>query len=319
MKMSILNEELLLAADSGGSKTDWRYLNCRGETVKKITTPGMAALHAGTLPVKQYAQIAYDAMSECKVKRIYFSLGGPNVEEVKACLQTVWRDSIISVEREASGDLAASCMDFLQCNAVVMGGTGVTAMGFNADNSRNFAEGWGPVFGDHGSGGGIGMQAVQIFLQGVDKTADAGKLNGLFAAQLDGLDLKKFADRMELKRRINELSRKDLAALAPQVMSLAESGNPAAAKIITQSAQYMAKLAAAVAPDGGGNVLMLGGLFKLGAAYRQQCIEELQSLRSDCRWQYNEFCNIGAMAAAKVLMLEDIKVDKNIWNKIITD
>ena len=139
----MLNEksDLLLAADSGGSKTDWRFLNCRGETVKKVTTPGMASLHAGMLPVAEYAKMAHDVLPGAAVKRIYFSLGGPNVEEVSDMLKNIWQGVPITVEREASGDLAASCMDFLQCNAVVMGGTGVTAMGFNADGSRNFAEG----------------------------------------------------------------------------------------------------------------------------------------------------------------------------------
>ena len=310
-------QTLLLAADSGGSKTDWRFLNCRGETVKKVSTPGMASLHAGMLPVAEYAKMAHDALPGATVKRIYFSLGGPNVEEISDTLKNIWQNVPITVEREASGDLAASCMDFLQCSAVVMGGTGVTAMGFNTDGSRNFAEGWGPVFGDHGSGGGIGLLTVQTFLQGVDKTADAGRLNELFATELAGLELKNFADRMELKRRINELSRKDLAALAPQVMRLAESGDPAAEKIIAQSALYMAKLAAAVAPHNGGKVLMLGGLFKLGEAYRAQCSKFLHDLRSDCQWLYDERYNIGAMAAAKVLMLENIKVNNDIWNKII--
>ena len=51
---------------------------------------------------------------------------------------------------------------------------------------------------------------------------------------------------------------------------------------------------------------MLGGLFKLGEAYRTQCSKFLHDLRSDCQWFYDARYDIGAMAAAKVLMLENI-------------
>ena len=312
------NEILLLAADSGGTKTEWRWLTPAGKTVGKNVTAGVAALHPGTLPVQTILREAADAMPGVAPAGIYFSLGGPNVDEVRNALETVWPGVQPTVEREASGDLIESCRDFLHCQAVVLGGTGVTAIGFPSGGPRKFAEGWGPLYGDFGSGGGIGLQAVQIFLRGVDGTAESGRLTELFRKQVEGLDLTVFADRMELKARVNALTRRELAALAPQVMELAVQKDAAAERIMEQSADCMAALAAAVAPSGG-TVLMLGGLFKLGETYRTGCVEALHRLRPDCRWLWNERFSIGAFAAAKVLMQNQFEVNESIWRNILNE
>ncbi len=314
MKMSDKNI-LLLAADSGGSKTDWRFLDAKGACVKHIVTGGMASLHPGMLPVEEFARIAKAALPDADLRHIYFSLGGPNVDEIRETLSKTWQNVPVTVEREASGDLVDSCAEFLGCNAVVMGGTGVTAMGFFPDGSRRFAEGWGPVYGDLGSGGGIGFLAVQKFLRGVDGTENSGRLTELFANELKGLDLTAFSGRMKLKERINLLSRKDLAAKAPEVCRLAESGDDAALSIINESALNMAQLAAAVAPDEG-RILMLGGLFKMGEFYREKCVEALKKLRPDCRWIRDEKISIAVMASAKVLQLYGINIDKSLWEKL---
>lgn len=312
------DETVLLAADSGGTKTEWRWLTPAGETVKKIVAAGVAALHPGMLPVTDIVRESAAAMSGTVPAEIYFSLGGPNVDEVRNALEKVWPGVPLTVEREASGDLIGSCRKFLHCEAAVMGGTGVTAMGFPPDGTRKFAEGWGPIYGDLGSGGGIGLQAVRTFLRGVDGTDEAGRLPELFLHQIAGLDLSVFTGRMELKERINALTRRDLAALAPQVMALAVQKDTAAEKIIDQSAEHMAKLAAAVTPKEG-TVLMLGGLFQLGENYRERCAEALHRLRPDCRWLWNEHYSIGAFAAAKVLMQHKIKVNESIWRKILDE
>ena len=306
---------ILLAADSGGSKTDWRFLATDGKCVKHTVTGGMASLHPGMLPVEEFARIAKAALPDADLRHIYFSLGGPNVDEIKTTLTKVWQHVPVTVEREASGDLVDSCAEFLNCNAVVMAGTGVTAMGFFPGNQRRFAEGWGPVFGDLGSGGGIGLLAVQKFLRGVDGTENSGRLTELFAGEAKDLELTAFSGRMELKNRINLLSRKDLAAKAPEVCRLAESGDDAALSIIKESALNMAQLAAAVAPENG-NILMLGGLFNMRKFYRDMCVRALAQLRPDARWLRDEKISIGVMASAKVLQLYGVKIDNELWEKL---
>ena len=241
MKMSRSGGKLFLSADSGGSKTDWRWLDSEGTTVQRIVTAGMASLHAGMMPVEECVRKVAEAMPGVSLGGIYFSLGGPNVEEIHDALTKAWPNTVISVGREASGELVESCRHFVKCDGVVMGGTGVTAVGFQSDGTRRFAEGWGPVFGDFGSGGWIGLTAAQTFLRGVDGTVDAGRLPNLFAVFTEGLDISNFTGRMELKARINALSRRELAAFAPRVMALADNGDNVAHGIISVSANEMAR------------------------------------------------------------------------------
>jgi N-acetylglucosamine kinase-like BadF-type ATPase len=315
--MSNKTTSLLLAADSGGTKTDWWLMTPDGRCVKKCTTAGVASLHAGMLPVADTLRTAKVMLGSPSVRQIYFSLGGPNTHEVQELLQAVWPDVPAEVGREASGALIASCREFLGCDGAILGGTGVTAMGFTADGCC-YAEGWGPVYGDFGSGGGIGLRTVQTFLRGLDGTEDSGGLAKLFSGMYADLNVRDFSGRMELKRRINELTRRDLAALAPQVAQLAQEGDPAATKIIDASAENMAALAAAIAPPQG-KILMLGGLFKLGADYLRRCERFLHARRPDCRWLYDERLSIVNLAAARVIQMDGHTVTSEIWCKIINE
>ncbi len=308
----------LLAADSGGSKTEWRLLAPDGTSKTMATTPGMASLHDGILPVEEIASSANAALGNPTPAIIYLSLGGPNVDEIQRTLAKTWPDSRIVVEREASGALIASCGGFLHCDAAVLAGTGVTAVGFGADGAFRYAEGWGPVFGDIGSGGGIGLQTVQTFLRGVDGTDSSGRLPELFADITDGLNIKEFAGRMELKRRINAMTRKDLAALAPRTAALAAEGDAVAERIIDASARAMAELAGAVSPNGG-TILMLGGLFKLGEDYRERCRKWLSELRPDCQWKWDAGISMGKLAAARAIQLSGTEITTEIWSRIINE
>ena len=107
--------EFLLAADSGGSKTDWICLTQDGTIVKRFTTPGMASLHADMLPIREYIQLCCKELQNFPVKAVYLSLGGPNTDEIFNNLKQTFPDAVVLVEREASGDLVAACMEFLQC------------------------------------------------------------------------------------------------------------------------------------------------------------------------------------------------------------
>ena len=118
-----------------------------------------------------------------------------------------------------------------------------------------------------------------------------------------------------LKQRINNLTRKELAALAPKVYALAQQGEPAAETIIQESARSMASLAAAVAPASG-KILMLGGIFKFGSEYRSLCEKYLKELRSDCGWFWNEKINISRLMIILILKQNGIKIPSNLWKEI---
>ena len=109
-------EELYLALDSGGSKTVWILLDREGHSHKKLITRGLAAAKEGTLPIAQTVAEAYAALSDFPAPaRIFLSLGGPNVGEIRDALSSVWSAIPITIEREACGDAILRAATLLGC------------------------------------------------------------------------------------------------------------------------------------------------------------------------------------------------------------
>ena len=123
-------EELYLALDSGGSKTVWILLDREGHSHKKLITRGLAAAKEGTLPIAQTVAAAYAALSDFPAPaRIFLSLGGPKVGEIRDALSSVWSAIPITIEREACGDAILRAATLLGCSAAVLCGTGSVAVG----------------------------------------------------------------------------------------------------------------------------------------------------------------------------------------------
>ncbi len=266
---------VFLAADSGGSKTLWTLVTAEGEQVFECRTEGLGAIREGLLPVQETVEKAAEAVKTYgSPQGIHLSLGGPNTGEVFSALARVWKDIPIQVEREACGDSILYAAGFLDCSAVVMCGTGSTAVG-NTGKGRRYAGGWGPVYGDGGSGGGLGSDALRLFLRSVDGLADVGAVASLFAAQTHGLDVRKFEDRMELKRRALQMTRRELAALAPSLYALSVQGDTTAQMLYRQAAIQVAEMAYSVSDnDTNANVLLCGGFFAEKPAFVEACREE---------------------------------------------
>ena len=266
---------VFLAADSGGSKTLWTLVTAEGEQVFACRTEGLGAIREGLLPVQETVEKAAEVIKTYGIPQgIHLSLGGPNTQEVFSALARVWNDVPIQVEREACGDSILYAAGFLDCSAVVMCGTGSTAVG-NTKTGRCYAGGWGPVYGDGGSGGGLGCDALRLFLRSVDGLADIGAVASLFAAQTDGLDVREFKDRMELKRRALQMTRRELAALAPSLYALSVQGDTTAQMLYRQAAVQVAEMAYSVSDnDANANVLLCGGFFAEKPAFVEACREE---------------------------------------------
>ena len=309
-----MTHPLYLAVDSGGTKSRWIALSKNGCIIDSFVNRGMASVRPGMLPTMEIAQEAAKHFGVSPAG-IYFSLGGPNVDEIRSAMSAAFPNVPFVLEREASGDLVFSLRSFLKCDAVVMVGTGITAVGFWQDG-RRYAEGWGPLFADFGSGGGIGFRAVQHFLREIDNLEPSKDMLPLFAAQLDGLDVAFFQNRMALKNRINALTRRELAALAPEVAKLASSGNQTAAEIIGECARKIAEVVAAVTPPDG-KCLAMGGLMKLGPSFVSQCADALLGLNAHCRFAYDEKLSLERLASIRVLMEAGVKINEDIWNKVI--
>ncbi len=310
------SERYFLAGDSGGSKTDWIVFDRQGGVRATCRTSGLAALNPGMLDLAAAAREIREAVGD-NISRIYLSLGGPNVQEVRELLACIFPDRVIEVEREANGNMILHAAGYLNCRAAIMIGTGSTAVG-EVRGQRLYSGGWGPVYGDDGAGGGVGTQALRGYLRSLDGMADCGRIGELFGHLSVGLDIQTFAGRMELKSRANAMSRRELAALAPALYELAEAGDRTSLELFETAAREAAGLAAAVtSPDEPDGILGCGGFFRQGVKFRERCDYYLKASRPGHHWKWClEFTPVkGSMLM--ILNRENIPVTQQLFTEII--
>ncbi len=296
-----------LAADAGGSKTNWVLLDEEGNTVARCKTAGLGAVRAGILPVLETVTAAFKELVPFgKPSAVFLSLGGPNVTEVEDAIRRCAPDIPITVEREACGDAVLRAAKRMGCSSVVMCGTGSTAVGDTAAG-RRFAGGWGPIYGDGGSGGGLGSDALRVFLRALDGFEDAGCLREVFASLLDGEDVTTFAGRMAVKARAVEMPRRELAATAPVIYAFAEKGDAVALKLYDQAADEIVKLSYAVSDDDPASaVLLCGGFLTNKPLLLENCRRKFSTV-SRARLRYEP--RFTPLIAAKTAVLEQNGVE----------
>ena len=309
-------KKLFLAVDSGGSKTIWRVIDSEGNTVEVLRTDGMGS-NPGILPVDEITAGARDKLKNGdRIALIFLSLGGPNTEEVESALKKSWSGAAVQVTREANGDAILKAAEHFSCRSAVLCGTGSTAVGIKG-GQRRFSGGWGPLYGDFGSGGGIGKDALVMFLQSLDGEAKESGLSSLFSSLTEGVDVADFYGRMEVKRRAIGLKRKDLADLVPSLYDLYLAGNPDAVTLFRQAAEAIARMADDVTDDSpDASVLLCGGLFAGKPDFLELCRAEFAKL-SRAGMVYNPKIEPIAGACIGVLESAGVEVTQEIFDRIL--
>ncbi len=311
------NKKLFLAADSGGSKTEWVIIDQTGSIIKSIKTKGLGAIREGILPVKDIIKEAFDCLNQFQnIEYLYLSLGGPNVSEVETYLKEFWPCCTVKVEREANGNAMLNAAKMMNCDAVVMCGTGSVAMG-ETNEGRKYCGGWGPVYGDEGSGGGLCTQALRTFLRSLDGLEPDSCLREIFSEIISGLDLKNFEQRMEAKKRAVELDRRTLASFTTKIYEAAISGDKVALQLYDNAAKEIADMAFSVSDNTKSTKIIICGGFLSNSPFLLEKIKEYFSYISDATIVYNpHFCPIVAAKVA-VLQMGSVDVDSTLFEKLL--
>ncbi|PJF32309.1 MAG: hypothetical protein CUN51_01385 [Candidatus Thermofonsia Clade 1 bacterium] len=159
---------------------------------------------------------------------------------------------------------------------VTISGTGMIALGVNEHGQRARSGGWGH-YADHGSGYVVAREALHALFSAYDQ----GEESALGTAILARLGLSAVPELVEWlyapERRVN-----DVAALATEVVRLAETGDLSAVRILCQAAQALANAAATVATrlnfgDQAFPVVLSGSLFAHSKVLRDFFAHALQS------------------------------------------
>ena len=312
-----MDRKIYLAADSGGSKTVWSLIDKSGATVYELKTAGLGAIKEGILPIDETVAYAANELKEIALPNaVFLSLGGPNTCEVETALKKHFLNIPTKVEREACGDAILQAAAYMGCSSVVMCGTGSVAVG-DTVFGRKYAGGWGPVYGDGGSGGGMGQDALRLYLRDVDGFEDSHGLRKIFAFLSDGLDLSSFQDRMELKSRAINLDRRTLASYAPKIYELWERRDPAAERLYSDAAHEIAKMASCISDDtSDGKVLVCGGFFTEKPLLLERCKEELEKI-SRAKIVYVPDFSPSVAAKTAVLQTNGERADAEIFKRIL--
>lgn len=222
---------MVLIAESGSSKTDWKWLPS-GELFQ---TPGynpyvqgmdqlLAALERDLPPVSRHS----------RPKEIFFYGSGfshPGFNEaLKNWLLNWFQAESCAVEHDLLGAARAICLE--QPGIAVILGTGSNSCLYDGKNIISTRGGHGYLFGDEGSGADLGKRLVKGILD-QDFSPEFSRM------MLDRLEC---AHPVELRNRIHGKPRPNvaLAALAPLILETAT--HPEAESIILDSLRSFCRL-----------------------------------------------------------------------------
>jgi len=139
---------------------------------------------------------------------------------------TIYNDALIALASGTNGDL---------CGVAVISGTGMIVYGINRAGQVQRAGGWGPLFGDKGSGYALGSAALSAIANATDGLGPATALDG---ALRDYLDLS--TPQALIPWAYGDLSWARIAELAPVVIECAQQKDPIASTIADEAAVDLA-------------------------------------------------------------------------------
>jgi glucosamine kinase len=278
--------DIVIGVDGGGSKTRVMVGTAEGEVLttldgpKSAVTPGFASRSAdviGELVTRALAEIAMPGTVLPRV--LYCGVAGAAREDESRALHAALDAKELAEEVVIDSDGLIAMYDALEDRAgiLLVVGTGSIAYGRSPAGEIVRCGGWGPVFGDEGSGGWIGRRALGIIAASSDgREPPTALLFPILAATQceDVPDLIPWAAAADARA---------FASLAPVVFSTAAAGDPRANALVTLAAEelvlHIRALARQLFTDerAAVTVAFSGGLMQRGSLLRKRLEQRLKS------------------------------------------
>jgi len=236
-----------LGIDGGGSHTRALLCDASGQIIGKglsgATNPRAtpaAELKAHLLAAIQQACAEVEIAS---IRAAYLGIAGCGEPVSQAATAAVARACLgdpevqITVGHDLETVLEGSLLG--QPGIVLIAGTGSACYGRNSQDQLLKCGGWGDLVDDVGSGGWMGLRALQAAVRQADGRAPTSPLKAR-VMQFLGIDtMEAFSTRIHQQG----LSRSQRAQLAPAIIDLAKSGDNASAQILTEAVAELCALA----------------------------------------------------------------------------
>lgn len=158
---------MILIADSGSTKTDWRILKENGE-VAKAKTNGYNPYYLNTQDIKERLEeeLLPQLQNISQVKEIFFYGAGASSEELCATVENAFVPLFPNAEVHIEHDLLGAARATAGRDAGIVGilGTGSNVCFYNGTDIPEHEPNLGFWLGDEGSGAHFGKQIVVDFL-----------------------------------------------------------------------------------------------------------------------------------------------------------
>ena len=157
---------MLLIADSGSTKTDWRLVDDEGTAVAKVKTEG---LNPYFLTTRQIAEIIEERVLPhvSNVDKVFFYGAGCGAEKKAAQIKDALAVIPARISPEVSGDMLGSARSLLQNGegiACILG-TGSNSCCYDGREIINIMPSLGFMFSDWGSGTVMSKDLIALLLQ----------------------------------------------------------------------------------------------------------------------------------------------------------
>src|SRR5688500_15983092 len=277
--------EIVVGIDGGGSKTRVVVADSEGVELGEATGAGSAmAPGRADHSAEVIASVVRDALTSVwmdppKPAILVAGVAGTGRPNEQQALVAALEDLEVANEVFVEGDGEIALADAFGAGAgiVLVSGTGSIAYGRGPSRQTARAGGWGPAFGDEGSGAWIGRRALAIVASASDGREPPTALTGavLTAAQVN--------EPPELIPWGIAASPKELAALAPVVFNAASAGDIRANALVGLAVEelvlHVRALAIRLFGDERAAVPLAfgGGLLHKGSLFRKRLEQRLKS------------------------------------------
>ena len=276
---------IVVGIDGGGSKTRVVVANAHGKELGSAEGPGSAVRPgAADKSAEVIAELVRAALADAKRADVQpqvlcVGVAGVGDDTQRQALIAQLEPLALAAELIVVPDATVALDDAFGDGAGVLLIAGTGSVAFGRGPSGEFARcgGWGPVFGDEGSGSWIGRRALGIAAAAADGREAPTALLGavLTAAQAN--------EPRELIAWAAAATPGTLATLAPAVLAAADSGDRRADTLLAMAAEelvlHVRTLARALFLDerAAVPVALAGGLLARGSALRRRVEQRMKS------------------------------------------
>jgi glucosamine kinase len=277
--------QIVIGIDGGGSKTHAIVADEAGSTLGEATGPGSAIVpghayrSADVIAAVVRDALAAAQMAEATPRVLCVGVAGAGRESERDALSQALAGMELATEVVVQSDFSIALDDAFGDGpgVLLVAGTGSVAFGRSPGGTTARCGGWGPVFGDEGSGAWIGRKALSIVTAASDGRESSTALTGavLTAAEVNEVS--------ELIPWAADAPPAKLASLAPVVFAVADGGDLRANAVVSMAVEELMLHIRALAQQLFGDeraalqVALAGGLMRPRSTIRKRLEHRLRA------------------------------------------